>query len=99
MAITATEARKLLFPLIEQVNDDQASVEIVSKRGTAFLLSEAEYRSLQETAHLLRSPVNARRLLDSLAEARSGHLQEHRLLSADENETAGASQPEVRDAS
>ena len=33
MAITASEARKNLFPLIEQVNEDRQPVEITSKRG------------------------------------------------------------------
>ena len=79
MSITASEARKRLFPLIEQVNDDQAAVEIVSKRGTAYLVPAEEYRSLQETVHLLRSPKNAERLRDSIAQARAGRVEEHEL--------------------
>ena len=42
MAVTACEARPRLFPLIEQVNADEEPVEIVSKNGTAFLVSEAQ---------------------------------------------------------
>jgi antitoxin YefM len=79
MAITASEARKNLFPLIEQVNQDRTPVEITSKRGTAVLISIDDYRALEETAYLLRSPTNARRLLESLDQARSGALEEHRL--------------------
>ena len=79
MSITASEARKRLFPLIEQVNDDQASVEIVSKRGTAYLVPAAEYRSLRETVHLLQSPKNAKRLRNSIAHARAGLVEEHGL--------------------
>lgn len=79
MAITASEARKNLFPLIEQVNDDRAPVEITSKRGDAVLMSRADYDALEETAHLLRSPANARRLLESLAQAQMGKLVEHKL--------------------
>lgn len=79
MAITASEARKNLFPLIEQVNDDRTPVEITSKRGAAVLMSRAEYDALEETAHLLRSPVNARRLLESLRQAVDGERQEHQL--------------------
>jgi toxin YoeB len=48
MAMSASEARKRLFPLIEQVNDDQEPVEIVSKAGTAFLVSADQWRSLME---------------------------------------------------
>ena len=35
MAITASEARRELFPLIEKVNDDRVHIEITSKRGNA----------------------------------------------------------------
>ncbi len=80
MAITASEARKNLFPLIEQVNDDQEPVEIVSRKGTAYLISEAQFRSLTETAHLLRSPVNAERLLRSLAQVEIGGVTPHDLV-------------------
>ena len=80
MAITASEARKRLFPLIEQVNADQEPVEILSKGGTAFLVSEAQFRSMTETAYLLRSPANAQRLLASIAELESGQAQVHELL-------------------
>jgi antitoxin YefM len=78
--MTASEARKNLFPLIEQVNDDQEPVEIVSRKGTAYLVSEAQYRSLTETAHLLRSPVNAERLMRSLAQVEAGGTTPHDLL-------------------
>ncbi|QVQ53175.1 type II toxin-antitoxin system prevent-host-death family antitoxin [Spiractinospora alimapuensis] len=79
MAITASEARKHLFPLIEKVNDDRAPVEITSRRGDAVLISKEDYEALEETAHLLRSPANARRLLESLAQARRDERHEHSL--------------------
>lgn len=79
MAITASDARKNLFPLIEQVNNDRAPVEINSRRGDAVLLSREDYQALEETAHLLRSPANARRLLESLAQAQRGEREEHQL--------------------
>jgi len=79
MAITASEARKNLFPLIEQVNQDRTPVEITSKRGGAVLMSLEDYRALEETAQLLRSPANARRLMDSLDQARAGEVEEHEL--------------------
>ena len=80
MAITVTEARARLFPLIEQVNDDQAAVEITSKKGTAYLVSEDEYLSLRETVYLLRSPRNAERLRESIAEARDGGARTRNLV-------------------
>jgi antitoxin YefM len=79
MAINAREARKNLFPLIEQVNADRTPVEITSERGDAVLLAMDDYRALEETAYLLRAPANVRRLLESLDQARSGAVQEHEL--------------------
>jgi antitoxin YefM len=80
MSVTASEARQRLFPLIEEVNDDQVAVEIVSKKGTAFLVSADEYRSLKETVYLLQSPVNAHRLRESLAEVAAGRVEAHDLI-------------------
>ena len=76
--------RRQQFPLIEKVNDDRTAIEITSKRGNAVLMSLAEYEALQETAYLLRSPTNARRLLESLAQAQAGELIGHPLDTADE---------------
>jgi len=79
MAITVSEARKNLFPLIEQVNDDRTPVEITSKHGDAVLMARADYDALTETAWLLRAPANARRLLASLAQAQAGERESHDL--------------------
>jgi antitoxin YefM len=79
MAVTASEARKNLFGLIERVNDDRQPVEITSRHGDAVLLSKADYEALAETDYLLRVPANARRLLDSLAQARAGEREVHDL--------------------
>ncbi|MFC7752544.1 type II toxin-antitoxin system Phd/YefM family antitoxin [Tsukamurella soli] len=79
MAITASEARRSLFPLIEQVNDDRTAIEITSKRGNAVLMSADDYAAWQETAYLFRSPVNARRLLDAADEAARGVAVERAL--------------------
>ncbi|MFC7730193.1 type II toxin-antitoxin system Phd/YefM family antitoxin [Actinomadura keratinilytica] len=63
--------------MIEQVNEDHAPVHLTSRRGSAVLMPEEDDNSWAETVHLLRSPKNARRLLDSIAQAaRLGY--EHR---------------------
>jgi antitoxin YefM len=80
VAITASQARRELFPLIKRVNDDQDVVEIVSKHGNAVLMSEATYRSWRETAYLLASPANARRLRESVEAARRGEVERHDLI-------------------
>ena len=79
MSITASQARKDLFPLIEKVNEDRVAVEITSRRGNAVLLSAEEFAALEETAYLLRVPANVKRLLESLEQARSGEVHEHEL--------------------
>jgi antitoxin YefM len=79
VSISASEARKTLFPLIERVNDDRDAVEIVSRKGNAVLISAEEYAAWQETAYLFRSPANARRLLDAYERARSGETESHEL--------------------
>lgn len=54
MAVTASEARKNLFPLLERVNAGRVPVEITSRRGDAVLMSRADFDALEETVHLLR---------------------------------------------
>ena len=78
MSVTASEARKNLFPLIERVNNDRVTVEITSRRGNAVLISAEEFAALEETAYLLRVPANAKRLLESLQQARAGDRQRAR---------------------
>ncbi|MFG1702976.1 type II toxin-antitoxin system Phd/YefM family antitoxin [Nonomuraea sp. M3C6] len=80
MSITAGEARRRLLQLIEEVNNDRTAVEIVSKSGNAYLVAAEEYEALQETAHLLRSPANARRLIASYREAVEGRYERHEVL-------------------
>ncbi|MFJ6415480.1 type II toxin-antitoxin system Phd/YefM family antitoxin [Paeniglutamicibacter sp. NPDC091659] len=80
MAITTSEARRDLFGLIERVNLDHTEVEIMSKRGSAVLMSKDEYDALVETSYLLRSPKNAQRLLSALESAREGQVVERGLV-------------------
>lgn len=72
MSISASEARQRLFPLLEQVNTDHQPVRITSKAGDAVLMSADDYDSWQETVYLLRSPENARRLMEAVARDRAG---------------------------
>lgn len=73
MTISASEARQRLFPLLEQVNTDHEPVRITSKAGDAVLMSASDYDSWQETVYLLRSPENARRLMEAVARDKSSH--------------------------
>ncbi|MCZ2404504.1 type II toxin-antitoxin system prevent-host-death family antitoxin [Paenarthrobacter sp. Z7-10] len=79
MSISASEARKTLFPLIERINNDHDAVEIVSRNGNAVLMPADEYAAWQETAYLFRSPANARRLLDAYERAGAKQTEVHEL--------------------
>jgi antitoxin YefM len=78
-AISASEARKTLFPLIERVNQDHTPIEIVSKRGNAVLVSKEDWDSIVETNYLLRSPANAKHLMESVEQWRAGRVTERDL--------------------
>ena len=67
MIISASNARAQLFPLIQQVNQDQAPVTITSNNGNAVLVSESEWESILETAFLLRTASNRSHLEKSIA--------------------------------
>jgi len=72
MSITATQARRELFPLIERVNEDRVPVEITSRRGRAVLMAADDWEAWQETAYLFASPANAKRLLLAMERAERG---------------------------
>jgi antitoxin YefM len=68
MNVTYTEARKNFVNYWDQVVDHREPLTI-QRRGAEdiVMLPAAELSSLQETAHLLRSPKNAQRLLEALS--------------------------------
>lgn len=75
---TYTQARAQLASLLDEVANNR-EVVIIQRRGAedVALIAADELTSLLETAHLLRSPANAERLLSALARVRqrSGALQ------------------------
>ena len=72
-SITYTAARENLASTINRVCEDHAPVVITRNRDQAVvMLSLAEYESLQETAYLLRSPTNAKRLLAAVDTLKRG---------------------------
>ncbi len=68
-SISATEARKRLYALIDEVGDSHEPVQITGKRGNAVLLSEADWNAIQETLHLVSIPGMRESILDGLATA------------------------------
>lgn len=70
---TYSSLRQNLASVLDQVVDQQ-EVVIVRRRGArdVALIPASELAGLKETAHLLRSPRNARRLLSALQRSRAG---------------------------
>ncbi len=80
-AISYTAARTHLAKTMQQVCDDHAPVTITrSKAPSVVMISLEDYEALQETAYLLRSPKNARRLLESVAQLEDDKGQERELI-------------------
>jgi antitoxin YefM len=54
--LSPTEARKRLFNLIDEVASTHVPIQIVGKRNAAILISEEDWRSIQETLYLVSIP-------------------------------------------
>ena len=79
-AITYTKAREKLAQTMQQVCDDHDAVIITKRRDQAVVMMSLEdYEALAETAYLLRSPANARRLRDAVEQLRSGEGRQREL--------------------
>ena len=77
--ISYSEVRKSLKSYLEQVCIEHTPLLITRRNGeNVMLLSEDDYRSLEETAYLSRSPKNLRRLLESLSRKEGKTLDEVR---------------------
>ncbi len=66
-SITATEARKSLYRLVDEVQESHEPVQITGKRGSAILVSEDDWRAVQETLHLLSVPGMRDSILEGMA--------------------------------
>jgi antitoxin YefM len=79
--INYTHARERLAETMERVCDDHTPIIITRKNErSVVMMSLEDYESLEETAYLLRSPKNAERLREAIAELRSGGGTERELL-------------------
>lgn len=79
-AITYSEARTSLSKTMDRVCDDHTPIIITHKnQRSVVMISLEDFESLEETAYLLRSPRNARRLLESIAELEVGGGNEQKL--------------------
>ncbi|MFL0809272.1 MAG: type II toxin-antitoxin system prevent-host-death family antitoxin [Agarilytica sp.] len=80
-SISYTAARSNLAKTMEQVCQDHAPVAITRKgEGAVVMISMDDYQSLEETAYLLRSPKNTRRLISAIADLDQGKGSEKELI-------------------
>lgn len=71
--MTYSESRANYAATLDSVVDDQEEVVITrAGREPVVIVSLSEYQSLKETAYLLRSPENARRILAGIEQVESG---------------------------
>jgi antitoxin YefM len=77
--MTASRARKDLYPLLDRVNADRDVVRITSKAGNGVLMAEDEYDALVTTRYLFSTRANAEHLIASLDDAAAGRVERHEL--------------------
>lgn len=79
-----TESRKRYAEVLDGVVDDREEV-VITRAGhePVVIVSLEEYESLRETAYLMRSPANARRLLDAIERLEGGSGAERELVESD----------------
>ncbi|MDL2339845.1 MAG: type II toxin-antitoxin system prevent-host-death family antitoxin [Pseudomonadota bacterium] len=80
-AISYSEARENLKAVIDSVVASRAPIAITRQRGEgAVLVSASEWASIEETLYLLRSPANARELLEAIRGLEAGEGVERALI-------------------
>jgi antitoxin YefM len=79
-----TESRARYAEVLDSVVDDREEV-VITRAGhePVVIVSLADYESLRETAYLMRSPANARRLLDAMERLEAGRGQTRELDETD----------------
>lgn len=79
-----TESRARYAEVLDSVVDDREEI-VITRAGhePVVIVSLADFESLRETAYLMRSPANARRLLDAMERLESGAGEAHDLIEAD----------------
>ena len=79
--VSYTDLRANLATYMDEVCDSRDALVVTRQNArSVVLMSEDEYESIMETLHLLRSPANATRLLQSIEDADAGKMSEHGLI-------------------
>ena len=64
--LNATEARSKLYSLIDETTDSHQPITITGKRGNAVLVSEEDWKSIEETLYLVSIPGMRESIIDGL---------------------------------
>jgi len=67
LTINATEARSKLYSLINEVSSSHEPIIVTSKHGNAILISEDDWKAIQETMYLLSIPGMRESIQEGLA--------------------------------
>ena len=82
--VSYSELRANLAGFMDKVCDTHAPLLVTRQNArSVVMLSEQDYEGLMQTVHLLRSPANAARLLESIRQADAGELSEHDVAEPD----------------
>jgi prevent-host-death family protein len=65
--ISATEARRRLYGLVDEVQESHEPVRISGRRGAAVLIGEDDWRAIQETLYLVSIPGMRESILEGMA--------------------------------
>ena len=65
--LTATEARKQLYTLLDDVSESHSPIQIAGKRNSAVLVAEDDWRAIQETLHLHSMPGMRESIIEGLS--------------------------------
>lgn len=79
--VSYSRARQDLARLMDKVSDDRSPLMVTRRGGrSVVVLALEDYRGMEETLYLMRSPANARRLLNSIRAADRGEVTERALI-------------------
>lgn len=80
-AITYTTAREKLAATMDKVCENHEPIVITrNSQQSVVMMSLEDYKALEETSYLLRSPKNARRLLDAITDLSTGRGKVRKLV-------------------
>jgi antitoxin YefM len=89
--INYTTLRQNLAKVMDDVCDSSSYVIVTRQNARpVVMMSYEEYRGIEETLYLLRSPANAERLLQSIAELNAGNYVQHDLIEPPEDDGKAA---------